>query len=86
MRIFPVWPQEMDARFGKLRAYGVFLVFSELKDSVVQYVPNTNCGQRSHQIYLRGFTELSTRELTHENFSTDDALLVYGGRRICRPE
>jgi hypothetical protein len=38
LRLFPCWPRDMDARFGTLRAYGAFLVSSELKDGAVQYV------------------------------------------------
>jgi len=38
LRFFPVWPKEMDARFGNLRAVGAFLVSSALKDGQVQYV------------------------------------------------
>jgi len=34
---FPVWPKEMDARFGSLRAVGAFLVSSEIKQGRVQY-------------------------------------------------
>jgi len=42
LRFFPVWPNGMDARFGNLRAYGAFLVCSELKDGKVQYVSITS--------------------------------------------
>jgi len=38
LRFFPVWPREMAARFGNLRAVGAFLVSSELKDRKVGYV------------------------------------------------
>ena len=38
LRLFPVWPKEMDARFGNLRAVGAFLVSSALKDGRVRYV------------------------------------------------
>ena len=38
LRFFPVWPNEMDARFGNLRAVGAFLVSSEIKQGRVQYV------------------------------------------------
>jgi hypothetical protein len=31
IRLFPVWPKELDARFGDLRAVGAFLVSAELK-------------------------------------------------------
>ena len=30
LRVFPAWPKDRDARFGSLRAYGAFLVSSEL--------------------------------------------------------
>ena len=36
LRLFPVWPQDQPARFGRLRAVGAFLVSSELKDGQVQ--------------------------------------------------
>ena len=35
LRLFPVWPREMDARFGRIRAVGAFLVSAELKGGVV---------------------------------------------------
>ena len=38
LRFFPVWPKEMDARFGNLRAVGAFLVCGELKDGQVRNV------------------------------------------------
>lgn len=38
LRLFPVWPQEKDARFGNLRAVGAFLVSSALRNGQVQYV------------------------------------------------
>ena len=38
LRLFPVWPQEKAARFGNLRARGSFLVSSELRDGLIQYV------------------------------------------------
>lgn len=37
LRFFPVWPKDRDARFGRLRAVGAFLVSSEYKDGQVQY-------------------------------------------------
>ena len=36
MRIFPVWPREEPARFGRLRTWGAFLVSSELRDGEVK--------------------------------------------------
>jgi len=30
LRVFPNWPKDRDARFGQLRAYGAFLVTSEM--------------------------------------------------------
>ena len=38
LRLFPVWPNDQDARFGNLRAVGAFLVSSELKQGEVSYV------------------------------------------------
>ena len=38
LRLFPVWPREKDARFTNIRAWGAFLVSSEIKDGQVQYV------------------------------------------------
>jgi len=38
LRVFGVWPKDRDARFGRLRAYGAFLVSSELKGGKVRYV------------------------------------------------
>ncbi len=38
LRVFPVWPRFKDASFHSLRTYGAFLVSSELKDGIVQYV------------------------------------------------
>ena len=35
LRFFPCWPKEQDARFGKLRAVGAFLVSAELKRGVL---------------------------------------------------
>ena len=38
LRVFPVWPRDNDARFANIRAWGAFLVDSELVGGVVQYV------------------------------------------------
>jgi hypothetical protein len=38
MRVFPAWPKSEDARFGKLRQFGAFLVTSSLKGGEVQFV------------------------------------------------
>ncbi|MDB5084446.1 MAG: hypothetical protein JWN30_1332 [Bacilli bacterium] len=38
LRLFPVWPQERPAKFGRLRAVGAFLVSSELQAGEVQSV------------------------------------------------
>jgi alpha-L-fucosidase 2 len=38
IRLFADWPAGTDARFGDLRAYGAFLVSSDVRSSVVQYV------------------------------------------------
>jgi alpha-L-fucosidase 2 len=38
VRVFADWPSTADARFGDLRAYGAFLVSSQLKGGAVQYV------------------------------------------------
>ncbi|MCP4309672.1 MAG: hypothetical protein GY790_00280 [Bacteroidetes bacterium] len=38
LRVFPVWPKGKDASFHSLRTHGAFLVSSELKEGVVQYV------------------------------------------------
>ena len=35
IRFFPVWPENLDARFGDLRAVGAFLVSAELRNGVV---------------------------------------------------
>ena len=42
MRLYPAWPKDVDARFANLRQFGAFLVASELKDDVVQYVAITS--------------------------------------------
>jgi hypothetical protein len=42
LRLFPVWPTDKDARFANLRAWGAFLVSSELKGGVVRYVDITS--------------------------------------------
>ena len=36
LRLFPVWPKNQPARFGRLRTAGAFLVTSEFKDGQVQ--------------------------------------------------
>lgn len=36
MRVFPVWPREKPARFGRLRTHGAILVSSELRDGEVK--------------------------------------------------
>jgi alpha-L-fucosidase 2 len=36
MRVFPVWPKEKPARFGRLRTHGAFLVSAELRDREIQ--------------------------------------------------
>jgi len=38
IRLFADWPMGTDARFGDLRAYGAFLVSSDVRSNVVQYV------------------------------------------------
>ena len=38
LRLFPVWPKGKDARFAGLRAWGAFVVSSELKDGTVSHV------------------------------------------------
>ena len=38
IRLFPVWPKNVPARFGRLRAVGAFLVSSGYKAGNVQYV------------------------------------------------
>lgn len=38
LRFFPCWPQNLDARFGTLRADGAFLVSAELNNGVVSGV------------------------------------------------
>ena len=38
LRVFPVWPKDHDASFGNLRAYGAFLVSSEMSKSQVKYL------------------------------------------------
>jgi hypothetical protein len=38
VHVFANWPTGADARFGKLRAFGAFLVSSDLRSGVVQYV------------------------------------------------
>jgi len=38
LRLFPGWPKEKDARFGRLRAPGAFLVSSAMKRGVVSYL------------------------------------------------
>jgi hypothetical protein len=37
IRFFPVWPRQLDARFGTLRAVGAFLVSAELKNGKVTH-------------------------------------------------
>ena len=37
LRFFPVWQKDKDARFGRLRAVGAFLVSSGYMDGQVQY-------------------------------------------------
>jgi len=38
LRIFPDWPKDRDARFGQLRAYGAFLVTSEMAGGEIKNV------------------------------------------------
>lgn len=38
LRLFPVWPPDMDASFENLRAWDAFLVSAELKDGIVKNV------------------------------------------------
>jgi hypothetical protein len=38
IRLFPTWPLKKNAKFYHLRAYGAFLVSSELKENQVDYV------------------------------------------------
>ena len=35
IRVFPVWPMDLDARFGTLRANGAFLVSADLKGGTI---------------------------------------------------
>jgi hypothetical protein len=36
LRFFPAWPKDRDAKFARLRAFGAFVVSSELKNGAVQ--------------------------------------------------
>ena len=38
LRLFPVWPENHDARFENLRAYGAFLVSSAIENGRVEYI------------------------------------------------
>jgi hypothetical protein len=38
IKLFPVWPNDRNARFTSLRAVGAFLVSSELKDRNITYI------------------------------------------------
>jgi alpha-L-fucosidase 2 len=38
LRLFSDWPTGVDARFGDLRAYGAFLISSDVRSNVVQYL------------------------------------------------
>ncbi|MDX1284306.1 MAG: hypothetical protein R3182_04820, partial [Draconibacterium sp.] len=38
IKLFPVWPQDVDAKFNQIRAKGAFLVSSELKNGEIKYV------------------------------------------------
>lgn len=42
LRVFPVWPREMDAAFAGIRVWGAFRVSAQLKDGKVQYVEITS--------------------------------------------
>lgn len=42
IRVFPVWPKDRDARFHRIRAWGAFLVSSELRRGEVRYVSITS--------------------------------------------
>jgi alpha-L-fucosidase 2 len=47
VRIFPNWPSNTDAKYGDLMAYGNFLVSSDIRSNVVQYVRFISLGGRS---------------------------------------
>ena len=38
LRVFPVWPRNLDAHFTKLRIEGAFLVTSELNNGLISFV------------------------------------------------
>jgi hypothetical protein len=38
LRVFKVWPRYLDAKFCNIRAFGAFLVSSEIKEGTVQFV------------------------------------------------
>lgn len=38
IKLFPVWPKSVDAKFNQLRAKGAFLISSELKNGKVKYL------------------------------------------------
>jgi len=38
VRLFPVWPREMDARFAQLHAWFALLISAELKNGMVSNV------------------------------------------------
>ncbi|MCX6226957.1 MAG: trehalose hydrolase, partial [Bacteroidia bacterium] len=42
IRIFPAWPAGRDARFENLRTWGAFLVSSEQKNGIVQFIKITS--------------------------------------------
>jgi len=38
IRVFPAWPAQRDASFGKLRTHGAFIVSSEKKEGTVRFI------------------------------------------------
>jgi len=51
LRVFEVWPKNMDASFYNIRSEGAFLVSSALKNSVVEYVHITS--EKGHKLVLQ---------------------------------
>jgi hypothetical protein len=87
IRLFPTWPLQKNAKFHHLRAYGAFLVSSELKEEQVEYVKILSEKGRDLKIVnpwnssdvvveRKGKTEIFSGDILNINTSVMETILL----------
>ena len=76
LRLFPVWQKEQDARFTNLRAWGAFLVSSEITGGEVRYV-NITSEQGRKCVFQNPWPGRGVRVTSGEGKST-----IFSGERF----